>query len=265
MQKSIYFYKYQGTGNDFIIIDNRGKTIFLTDKQISNLCHRNFGIGADGLMLIENEKDVDFKMRYFNSDGAEGTLCGNGSRCITRCVYDLGLIKKQYTFNAADGNHLCLKENEHLHLHLNFSQQYEVIDNDYILNTGSPHYVFFDDNQNIETTEFIEKAKKIRFHEKFVAQRGINVNQVQILDDSKIRVRTYERGVENETLSCGTGVTAASIAYALRFLQDGQINIMVETLGGQLQVSFEKKLQQFTNIFLIGPAQKVFEGNIFIK
>lgn len=256
----IPFYKYQGTGNDFIIIDDRNALHnYLTTEQIAYLCDRRFGIGADGLILLQLQKDYDFKMQYFNADGKESTLCGNGGRCIVKFASDQLIIKNQTRFVAIDGAHDAVVEDNIVKLKMNDVSSIKHIDDYFILNTGSPHYVTFVDNAE-ETNVFFE-GKKIRNSEPF-KQQGINVNFVERKQDS-ITVRTYERGVENETYSCGTGVVAAAIVNTFTHSHDdGQYHIAVNTLGGKLSVDVNKQDQIFTNIWLNGPANFVFKGEI---
>jgi len=256
----ISFSKYQGTGNDFIIIDNRKNTINLSNKDIAFMCNRHFGIGADGLMLLNSDKDYDFAMKYYNSDGKESSMCGNGGRCIAAFASKLGIIKDKTTFSAIDGIHFAeivndTDEYKTVRLKMSDVKTYSKTGNFFLINTGSPHYVEFNDNVN--ETDVLKKGKLIRYDQRF-APDGLNVNFVEIRADS-LFVRTYERGVENETLSCGTGVTAAALAYSsIKNIS----NINIETKGGLLNVSFEKNGNSFKNIFLQGAASFVFEGNI---
>ncbi|WP_291721002.1 diaminopimelate epimerase [Bernardetia sp.] len=289
------FYKYQGTGNDFIMIDNRNNSFSDTQKKdkdfIERLCHRRFGIGADGLILIEKSKEpnekADFEMVYFNSDGALGSMCGNGGRCAVAFAYRLGVFEgKETTFLAYDGLHfakVASKENEVTEVELQMSDISEVETNQdfYFLDTGSPHFVRFLEGEtlhNFKNYPVFEEGKKVRYNERF-EKEGTNVNfvvkKVANSEKNSIFVRTYERGVEDETLSCGTGVTACALSYSLHSeMLEGAISsqknqnlINVETLGGNLKVRFDyKKISNsehnFTNIFLIGAATAVFEGEM---
>lgn len=258
----IPFYKYQGTGNDFIIIDDRnGLYSGLTTEQIAKLCDRRFGIGADGLILLQVQDNYDFKMQYFNADGKESTLCGNGGRCIVKFAFDQSIISGNTRFVAIDGPHDAIVESNIVKLKMNDVNSIKQIDDYFILNTGSPHYVTFVEDA-AETNVFFE-GKKIRNSEPFKEQ-GINVNFVEHQPE-KITVRTYERGVENETYSCGTGVVAAAIVNTLTHSQDnGTYHVAVNTLGGKLSVDVNKQDQSFTNIWLNGPANFVFKGEIEI-
>lgn len=259
---TIRFCKYQGTGNDFILIDNRKNQIQLTTEQIAFLCHRRFGLGADGLMLLELEPGVDFKMVYFNSDGRESSMCGNGGRCITAFAKRLDLFEDKAKFVAVDGLHEAVVSNSIVSLKMNDVKSVEKGHGFYVLNTGSPHYVkFVDDIRNFRV---FEEGKKIRNSERFSAE-GINVNFIEKLDDV-LFVRTYERGVEDETYSCGTGVTAAALVAAVTGAATGKNNCKIKTLGGELNVKFDKVLESnFYNIWLEGPAEFVFEGEIELK
>jgi diaminopimelate epimerase len=256
------FYKYQGTGNDFIMIDDRSTIekstgVTLTQTQIENLCHRRFGIGADGLILIQNAEGYDFRMVYYNADGTEGSMCGNGGRCAVRFAHDLAIIGDSTKFIATDGEHLASVCDEDIYLKMIDVPQVEQFTDYDFANTGSPHYVKY--SHSLEDDDIYEMGRKIRYSAEWVAKGGTNVNFVQLNDSQTIAVRTYERGVEDETYSCGTGVTACALSANLKHGMESPINI--KTLGGQLQVSFQKgENKSFTNIYLIGPAVKVFEG-----
>lgn len=258
----LHFYKYQGTGNDFVIIDNRSNEIELTGEQIKFLCDRRFGVGADGLMLLELEPGADFKMVYFNSDGNESTLCGNGGRCINAFANKMGLINDRSKFIAIDGLHEAVIHDGFVSLKMNDVKSIEKGENFFFLNTGSPHYVKFVDD--LKKFNVKEEGKKIRYSEAY-AKEGTNVNFIEKTEDS-LFVRTYERGVENETLSCGTGVTASALVAAINGLASGKNYCKVTTPGGELRVKFDKVLENnFYNIWLEGPAQFVFEGDIEVK
>jgi diaminopimelate epimerase len=290
---TLNFVKYQGTGNDFVLIDNRTGAWqaylaiqvpqqFATEKDlVAHLCHRKFGVGADGLMLLQNKEGFDFEMVYFNSDGGLSSMCGNGGRCIAAWAFSLGLGDDTLRFWAPDGTHEARKTNDGKGIALNMnpvSQVQQINTNDWELNTGSPHYVSFQDN-NIQQLALVDWAKNIRYNEPYT-NLGINVNAVNILDENKISMRTYERGVEDETLSCGTGVCAAAISFvhrsgmALNPAESGQPQteatgnqvqnhlIEVITPGGVLQVSLQRHHNNYNNIVLIGPATFVFQGQL---
>jgi diaminopimelate epimerase len=251
------FYKYQGTGNDFILFDNREGTLSFTKKQVADLCHRRFGIGADGLMLLETEAGYDFKMVYYNSDGNPSSMCGNGGRCLVKFAHDLGIISSQTRFIAVDGPHTAYIKGGLVHLEMKSVHEIEKDNGHYYLNTGSPHYV--ETKKDVKDLDVVQLGREIRYSERFKAV-GTNVNFMELLPLNKIWVRTYERGVEDETYSCGTGVTACAITASLAGYTSP---IDIETLGGSLQVSFDKTEEScFDNVFLIGPAEKVFEGQI---
>ena len=255
-------FKYQGTGNDFVLIDNRNQDILLTTEQIKWLCDRRFGIGADGLMLLELQEGVDFKMVYYNSDGNESSMCGNGGRCITAFAKRLGIIENSAKFMAIDGVHESKIEDEFVSLKMNEVKQIETGENYYYLNTGSPHYVKFVDD--IANFDVFTEGKKIRYNDRF-KEEGTNVNFIQKTEHELV-VRTYERGVENETLSCGTGVTAAALVAALTGNSTTKNNCSIKTLGGNLNVTFEKVLESnFYNIWLEGSAVFVFKTSIKIE
>lgn len=258
----LHFYKYQGTGNDFILIDNRKNEIDFTGEQIKFLCDRRFGIGADGLMLLELEPGADFKMVYFNSDGNESSMCGNGGRCISAFANKLGVINDRAKFIAIDGIHDAVIHEGFVSLKMNDVKSIEKTDDYFFLNTGSPHYVKF--VEDVNHFDVFEEGKKIRYNDRFAAE-GTNVNFIEKKEDS-VFVRTYERGVENETLSCGTGVTASALVAAINGVSSGKNYCKVSTLGGELRVKFDKVLESnFYNIWLEGPAEFVFEGNIELK
>jgi len=260
---TIHFYKYQGTGNDFVILNNLGgKYNALTNEQVAYMCHRRFGIGADGLMLLNTIDGYDFEMKYYNADGRPASMCGNGGRCLVKFAYDMGIVKTVYRFLAVDGEHeATVKENGNVALKMNDVEKIENRSGDYIVNTGSPHYILL--RNNIMELDVYKKGRDIRYSPQF-EKEGINVNFVEQLDDShKIKVRTYERGVEDETYSCGTGVTAAALVCSHN--ENGFNYVSVETKGGQLGVEYDKKDNHFENIWLIGPAKRVFEGTIEVE
>lgn len=255
------FYKYQGTGNDFILVDNRKGEVHLHPEQISSLCHRRFGVGADGLMLLESEPGVDFRMVYFNSDGNQSSMCGNGGRCIAAFARHLGIVNDKARFMAVDGVHEALITDEQVSLKMQDVKNIEIAHDHFFLNTGSPHYVKF--VENLGEYNVVEEGRAIRNSARF-AEEGTNVNFIEKLDDT-LFVRTYERGVEDETYSCGTGVTAAALVASVKSLSTSRNSCMIQTLGGNLEVTFEKVLEQnFYNIWLKGPAVQVFTGLIHL-
>ncbi len=254
------FYKYQGTGNDFIIIDNRSLQFDKQNsKNIAKLCDRRFGIGADGLILLEDHPSVDFKMVYFNADGNESSMCGNGGRCITAFAKFIDLIDESTTFEAVDGMHKAEIENGIVKLKMQDVESVEQHKGYVFLDTGSPHHVtLYDDLSNLNIKSV---GSEIRYGAPY-GDEGANVNFVNQLSDNVFKVRTYERGVEDETLSCGTGVTA--VALAMESMGKTTSNkISLQTEGGQLEVTFTKgENDRYNNIWLIGPATQVFKGEI---
>jgi len=256
--QNMKFYKYQGTGNDFVVIDDREETFPITQKLIADLCHRRFGVGADGLMLLQNAEGYDFRMVYFNSDGTEGSMCGNGGRCLVRFAHDLGIIGESTLFIATDGEHEARVTPEVISLKMIDVNQIERTEKYDFMNTGSPHYVEYTDD--LKNLDVYSKGKSIRYNEPFVSKGGTNVNFVEVLSDNQLEVRTYERGVEDETYACGTGVTACALSANARFGFEKAIDIKV--MGGNLRIEFNRTENGYDNIFLIGPAVQVFEGNI---
>lgn len=255
------FFKYQGTGNDFVLIDNREES-FPSSKHhlIEKLCDRRFGIGADGLILLQNHAEFDFEMVYFNSDGKPSSMCGNGGRCIIAFAHFLGIIGNECKFLAIDGEHLGKIDKGSVSLQMiDVASIEKVSDHQYFLDTGSPHIVAFSEHPTQEIA-LIDEAHKIRYNERF-ASEGTNVN-FACNQPNFIDVRTYERGVENETFSCGTGVTAVALAAHFS-LQQPNSTISIKTKGGELAVSFEEvENGSYRNIWLHGPAQHVFEGTV---
>ena len=251
----IKFYKYQGTGNDFIMIDNRNQSFPKNDVDlVKKMCDRRFGIGADGLILLENHESLDFQMVYYNSDGNESTMCGNGGRCIVAFARFLNVFENKAKFNAIDGLHEAEINGNVVKLKMIDVPEIAKIGSDYQLNTGSPHFVrYVEDVQNLDV---YKNGYEIRNSEPY-KKEGINVNFVSKTSENEVFVRTYERGVEDETYSCGTGVTASCLTFMNEF---GGDEVSVKTLGGNLKVYAEKHEVGFRNIWLEGPAEYVFEG-----
>ncbi len=253
----ITFYKYQGTGNDFILIDNRNSIFNKADKnKIATMCHRKFGIGADGLILLEKSSKYDFKMVYFNSDGSESTMCGNGGRCIVHFAKFLNLIDNSCVFEAIDGKHVATIEGDLVKLQMIDVNSISINKETAFLDTGSPHHITF--TNDVNSINVNEEGKKIRYGSPYF-EEGTNVNFVEKINDNTFKVRTYERGVEGETLSCGTGVTAVAIAVNKMKLTNTNI-IKLKTIGGTLEVSFETKSNHYQNVYLKGPAIQTFKG-----
>lgn len=254
------FFKYQGTGNDFIIIDNRLELFDKEDRdQIAKLCDRRFGIGADGLILLEDHDQEDFKMVYYNSDGNESSMCGNGGRCITAFAKFLNIIEDSATFIAIDGLHQAkIDEDNFVELNMKDVANVEQMDGHVFLNTGSPHVVLH--HPEISTLDVKTMGKAIRNSPAYKSE-GTNVNFVQKVDSSTFNVRTYERGVEDETLSCGTGVVAVALAAFYTNESDSHL-ITLKTRGGDLKVKFQSNQDGFNDVWLMGPTQQVFKGEI---
>jgi diaminopimelate epimerase len=257
----IQFSKYQGTGNDFLIIDNRLGNVHLSTQQIALLCDRRFGVGGDGLMLLGTADGYDFSMTYFNADGTEGTMCGNGGRCLVQFAHDNGIVKENYLFIAIDGPHeASINDNGWVHLKMIDVNTVESNDDFFVVNTGSPHFVKF--VNGIENYDVFNEGKAIRYNDRF-SKEGINVNFIE-QHPNHLYVRTYERGVENETYSCGTGVTGAALVSCIN--QKGMHDITIKTIGGNLAVSFNNKGGgQFSDVWLKGPGTFVYKASIQIK
>lgn len=258
----ISFHKYQGTGNDFIIIDNYHQAVpELSTRQIKKLCDRHFGIGADGLMLLNKKQGYDFEMKYYNADGNESTMCGNGGRCLVKFAYESGIHKSTYQFYAIDGEHEAeIEDGDQVSLKMKDVSKVDYFSGYAILNTGSPHFVKF--AANVEDIDVVETGRGIRYSDQF-SKEGINVNFVETMGEDQIFVRTYERGVEDETLSCGTGVTAAALLAAHN--ENGFNTVDVKTPGGNLSVEYNKiDDDHFNDIWLCGPATLVFKGEVEI-
>lgn len=252
-----HFFKYQATGNDFVLVDNRSGQISFNRDQIGRICDRRFGIGADGLILIEKDDSAKFKVNYYNSDGTQ-SLCGNGSRAAVQFASYLGVVNGKANFIAYDGAHDAeLLPSGIVRLRMGDVSKVEKIGIDYLINTGSPHYIRF--VKDVEKFPVYDEGRAIRYSP-FYKEAGVNVNFVEVLPDKSIFVRTYERGVENETLSCGTGVTAASLAASFMNIESP---VKIKTLGGDLSVEFKVgQTGAFEEIFLVGPAKMVFEGDL---
>lgn len=253
------FSKYQGTGNDFIMIDNRDKLFEKSKEEIAFLCDRRFGIGADGLILIESQSDFDFKMKYYNADGNVGSMCGNGGRCAVKFASDLGIFIEKTTFLAVDGVHFASIEKNEVSLGMKDTNEIQKEEEGFFLNTGSPHLVIFVEDVNKVDVKKI--GSSIRYSDFCKDRGGVNVNFVEKIGKDSIFVRTYERGVEDETFSCGTGVSASALIASQILAIKSPCS--VQTLGGKLTVSFSiENNSKFKEIVLKGPAKFVFYGQI---
>jgi diaminopimelate epimerase len=254
------FQKYHGAGNDFIMVNGLNDNVFLTKEQIAFLCNRHLGVGADGLIILQRSESNDFTMEYFNSDGNEGSMCGNGGRTVAAYAFNEGLTGDKITFTAFDGEHEAVildSEKNSFVVKLSMKDvRVEIFNQDFIMvDTGSPHYVCRVDN--LAVYDVVQNGRKIRYNPT-LTQNGLNVNFMEMIN-TRIFLRTYERGVEDETLSCGTGVTAAAIAASLWYEMNSNEII---TKGGTLQVNFKRKGQNFSKIELTGPVMCVFKGTV---
>ena len=251
------FYKYQGTGNDFVIIDNRHQIFPKSDtKLVAELCDRKFGVGADGLILLENDESSDFRMVYYNSDGNSSTMCGNGGRCLVAFANFLGIIDNKTSFNAIDGLHQATIEEGIVSLQMGDVLEIKTKPSATFLDTGSPHHVQL--VENLKDFKVQKEGAKLRYG--LYGKKGSNINFVEQLSEAKFSVRTYERGVENETLSCGTGVTAVAIAMH-KIGKTTSEQVTIEAVGGELKVQFNSN-GNYSEVFLTGPADQVFKGEI---
>ncbi|MCH2199719.1 MAG: diaminopimelate epimerase [Flavobacteriales bacterium] len=253
----VTFTKYHGTGNDFIMIDNRSGAIQLKENVVQRLCDRHFGVGADGIILIETHSSLDFYMNYYNSDGSQ-SFCGNGSRCAVHFAKELGIDADLVSFEAIDGEHEARWEDGQVVIKMGDALPPDQLDNHYFIHTGSPHVVKF--VPNVAATDVFTEGAQIRNSEDYLDE-GTNVNFVERRDDTLL-VRTYERGVEDETLSCGTGVTGAAMVDA--YLNGGSERF-IQTPGGSLHVRFQMQSDGFFKVELKGPATPVFQGILDLK
>lgn len=266
--KKLLFVKYHGTGNDFILVDNRNNSFNLSDKAIQLICDRHFGIGSDGLILLENTKEADFRMIFYNPDATKDMMCGNGGRCIVAFAHSLGIIRDKCKFLAPDGIHHAEiierktnKYNIKLSL-LGVDNIVEYTDGQFI-NSGTAHFVSF--LNNLSSLDIDIQGSKIRHDKRFADIKGTNANFVEISALGHLKIRTFERGVEGETLACGTGITASALAYIDKYNID--INpIIINAKGGVLKVYYTKtKDNKYSDIYLEGLAEKVFEGEFYFS
>ncbi len=254
----VIFSKYQGAGNDFVMLNNMlGHYDSLSIDQVQFICDRKLGVGGDGLIKINKKEGFDFEVDYYNADGSQ-SFCGNGARCSVAFAKSIGIIKNETNFYAIDGGHKAFVIDDDVKLEMLDVASYEMTGDDYIIDTGSPHYVKFLDT--IEEVDVIEFGKSVRYSDRF-KEEGINVNIMKKVSSQQVNVATYERGVEDETLSCGTGVTACALAYmADQELMDAKVEI--NTKGGRLAVEAKRIGEGFNSIWLTGPATFVFDGSI---
>ncbi|MDP2524705.1 diaminopimelate epimerase [Maribacter dokdonensis] len=252
------FYKYQGTGNDFVMVDNRNGQFPKDDYLlIAKICNRRFGVGADGLILLENDAETDFRMVYFNADGKEGSMCGNGGRCIVAFAHFLKVIEKETVFIAVDGLHEATITNDVVSLKMLDVKEIKEKTNALFMDTGSPHHVQL--VNGLKSFNVVKEGARMRYG--VYGEKGSNINFVEKNDEGGFDIRTYERGVEDETLSCGTGVTAVALGmYHLGNTKENTIGI--KALGGNLEVSFKEQNGSYSDIYLKGEAKQVFKGEL---
>jgi len=255
----VTFYKYHGAGNDFILFDNRSGTFQLDSEAIARLCDRRFGIGADGLMTLNSSSSHDFHLNYYNADGSLGSLCGNGSRCGVALAFRLQMIKEKTSFTAADGEHSAEIDPTTQQVALSMGDVYEINPHkDYIfIDTGSPHHIRW--VKDLNQVDVAQEGKRLRYE--VHGTSGANVNFVEQKSENTFAIRTYERGVEAETLACGTGAVAAAIAMHYSH-KTTAYSIEMQALGGLLKIDFTPINSGYTQIVLTGPAQFVFKGNL---
>ena len=263
MEKRVEFYKYHGAGNDFIMIDCRSlDELFFSTQRVAFLCDRHFGIGADGLILLLKDNKTKFRMKYFNSDGAEGSMCGNGGRCITAFARDLGIVTEKAVFSGIDGlHHANILSPDMVSLKMIDVKGVKEFDDGYLIDTGSPHFVTF--RENLSETDVLNEGREIRHQSRF-SNSGANVNFVEPISSGSFKIRTFERGVENETLACGTGSVASAISSYFRQKPD-KSSYTVEAQGGMLSVRFTPHNNgSYTDVWLEGPVKFVFKGEILV-
>lgn len=254
------FFKYQGTGNDFIMLDGINSTVKISVSEIQQLCNRRFGIGADGLIILKPHSKYDFEMDYYNADGSQ-SFCGNGSRCAQAFAKHLGLIENQSIFLAIDGVHHGRVSDTWFETKMGEVSKVESIEKDFFIDTGSPHHIVY--VEDIDSVNVEKEGAKIRYSDRYKLE-GSNVNFVEVSSDH-LKVRTYERGVEGETYSCGTGVTAVAISYAFMQNSEGQQKTKILTKGGELAIKFDfSNDNSYQNIWLCGPAKMVYKGEIAV-
>jgi diaminopimelate epimerase len=259
----LHFYKYQGAGNDFILVDNRKNAVDHHNPElIAKVCDRRFGIGGDGMMFLQLKEGYDFEMIYYNSDGQPSSMCGNGGRCMVAFAKFLGVIESETEFLAVDGPHYAkiTDDGNWVSLQVINAEPVKRDGDDYVLNTGSPHYIQL--TTGLANKDVYRDGYSIRNNATYAA-KGINVNFVEPMDEGYF-VRTFERGVEDETYACGTGVTAVALAMAVHNQQIGHITTPIKVLGGNLNIRFDYDGTEFSDIFLEGPAERVFEGEIVV-
>lgn len=268
---TLEFWKMNGAGNDFILIDNRDRKIRLTPSQIVKLCHRQKGIGADGVILLIpcNSGKAEWAWEFYNSDGSCAEMCGNGARCFAKFIQKLIGVKDKVTFETGAGVITARFMNENVQVNMTQPKDLQLNINlplkdgartVHFINTGVPHTVLFIDN--LEKVDVKSLGSEIRFHKQF-APKGTNVNFARVKGDSSIQIRTYERGVENETLACGTGITASALISSILFGFNPPIKVLVQS-GDTLEVNFDRNSNEFKNVVLTGPAEFVFNGKVEI-
>ncbi|MEX2380365.1 MAG: diaminopimelate epimerase [Vicingaceae bacterium] len=256
----INFSKYQGTGNDFVLIDGTKETVKFSASEIQTICERRFGIGADGLIIIRNHADSDFEMDYYNADGSQ-SFCGNGSRCAQAYAKTLGLIEDQSTFLAIDGIHKGRSVGDDFATQMGEVKEVQQLGDDYFVQTGSPHYIRY--VEDVDAVDVYNEGRQIRYSDAY-RDKGTNVNFVSE-QDGFLRVRTYERGVEGETFSCGTGVTAVAISFLYKNRLDSK-QVKILTRGGELRIALNKVSdREYNDIWLVGPAVEVFKGRFELR
>lgn len=264
--KTITFHKMVASGNDFLVIDNRKHMIQHPKEFAQRVCRQHLGVGADGVLLIEPSKKADFLMRIINSDGSEAEACGNGYRCVGLYAHQILGMKKSMTMETLAGNISVETNTDSVKVKMAEPKDYQPnlsfsnLKGDFI-NTGVPHTVLF--TEDLSKIDVEKLGRPIRYHERFMP-RGTNVDFVQITGKNSLRIRTYERGVEAETLACGTGSVAAAIVGSLNGLVAAPVEVLPKS-GEKLNVYFDRSGDKISNIYLEGPAKFVFEGQLSLE
>lgn len=259
----VKFSKYHGAGNDFIMIDGRTLSRQLMEDEIAFLCHRHFGVGADGLIIVDPDSNQDFIMRFHNADGSSGAMCSNGSRCAIKFASRIGYEFDRAKFSCCGIPYVGKIYSRHL-IGTSFPDQVSctVHESGYHLNNGAPHFVIFVDR--LTSVNPREVGRNWRYHQDFMPT-GVNVNFIEVLDENELEIVTYERGVEDLTLACGTGALASAMAYVQKENKSGSQELSLESDGGTLTVKLNRTTTGYSNIEVLGPAEEVFSTTVAVQ